>query len=390
VERLFVQVKEAELSRKKTTGKRKVSNVVRLDLCKLYTICYEKWGLSTPITIQPFDIGLNINTRKIDYWGRIYRGRQSTLCCIPLSGLRSRTIESSISESRPPVQDTQEQKNEQTEAKTQEVYLVVPEEKETTTQGENMASIPNQSLHFLFLLSDSALPLGSFAFSSGLESYLAHHKPPFPTPTTPPLDFHFFLHCSVRNLASTSLPYVLAAHTKPEDLEVLDNDFDASTSCTVGRRASVAQGKALLSLWERAFAASCVRSPATEPAIAAITAFAAAFKTSKPDQWGLKLNAHFAPLFGVLCRSLALSEEEAAYLFLCNHAKSVLSAAVRAGVMGPYLSHGVLASEKLQAVIRGCVIGEKGTKVEDAGLSVPVMDLWVGRHELLYSRIFNS
>lgn len=58
--------------------------------------------------------------------------------------------------------------------------------------------------------------------------------------------------------------------------------------------------------------------------------------------------------------------------------------------MGPYLSHGVLASEKLQAVIRGCVQGERGTRVEDAGLSVPVMDLWVGRHELLYSRIFNS
>ncbi|KAI4719954.1 hypothetical protein E4T48_03842 [Aureobasidium sp. EXF-10727] len=253
-----------------------------------------------------------------------------------------------------------------------------------------MATPPNPSLHSLFLLSDSALPLGSFAFSSGLESYLSHHKPPFPSPTTPPLDFHLFLHCSVRNLASTNLPYVLAAYTHPEDLPVLDNDFDASTSCTVGRRASVAQGKALLTLWEKAFAVSCVKSPATEPAITAITSFAVGFKTAKPDQWGFKPNAHFAPLFGVLCKSLGLSREEAAYLFLCNHAKSVLSAAVRAGVMGPYLSHGVLASEGLQEVIRNCVVAEKGTKVEDAGLSVPVMDLWVGRHELLYSRIFNS
>jgi urease accessory protein len=253
-----------------------------------------------------------------------------------------------------------------------------------------MATPPNPSLHFLFLLSDSALPLGSFAFSSGLESYLAHHKPPFPSPTTPPLDFHFFLQSSIRNLASTSLPYVLTAYTHPERLETLDNDFDASTSCTVGRRASVAQGKALLSLWERAFAVSCIPSSTTSPAITAITSFAASFKTSKPDHWGLKLNAHFPPLFGGLCKALALSEEETAYLFLCNHAKSVLSAAVRAGVMGPYLSHGVLASEKLQNIIRGCVVGERGTRVEDAGLSVPVMDLWVGRHELLYSRIFNS
>jgi len=30
------------------------------------------------------------------------------------------------------------------------------------------------------------------------------------------------------------------------------------------------------------------------------------------------------------------------------------------------------------------------TEPEDAGQVVPVLDLWVGRHELLYSRIFNS
>lgn len=33
------------------------------------------------------------------------------------------------------------------------------------------------ALHTLLLLADSALPLGSFAFSSGLESFLAHHRP---------------------------------------------------------------------------------------------------------------------------------------------------------------------------------------------------------------------
>ncbi|KAI5194567.1 hypothetical protein E4T39_08595 [Aureobasidium subglaciale] len=248
------------------------------------------------------------------------------------------------------------------------------------------------SLHFLLLLSDSALPLGSFAFSSGLESYLAHHKPPFPSSSsTPPLDFHLFLHLSIRNLASTSLPYVLQAYSQPDKLRGLDNDVDASTACTVQRRASVAQGKALLGLWERAFAASCVASSgATQLAITTLSSFAADFKRAKPDAFGLQLNAHFAPLFGVLCKCLGLSEEETAYLFLCNHAKSVLSAAVRAGVMGPYLSHGFLASEVLQKVIRGCVDAERETRVEDAGLSIPVMDLWVGRHELLYSRIFNS
>lgn len=39
--------------------------------------------------------------------------------------------------------------------------------------------------HPILLLSDSASPLGSFAFSSGLGSYLAHHlSAPTTTPTT--------------------------------------------------------------------------------------------------------------------------------------------------------------------------------------------------------------
>jgi urease accessory protein len=58
--------------------------------------------------------------------------------------------------------------------------------------------------------------------------------------------------------------------------------------------------------------------------------------------------------------------------------------------MGPYQAQSVLADAELQARIRGLV--EEGWErgVEDAGQSVPVMDLWVGRHEKLYSRIFNS
>jgi len=50
----------------------------------------------------------------------------------------------------------------------------------------------------------------------------------------------------------------------------------------------------------------------------------------------------------------------------------------------------VLAGTDLQERIRGLVEEGWNRKTEDAGQSVPVMDLWVGRHEKLYSRIFNS
>jgi urease accessory protein len=81
---------------------------------------------------------------------------------------------------------------------------------------------------------------------------------------------------------------------------------------------------------------------------------------------------------------------QTAYVFMFNHAKAVLSAAVRASVMGPYQAQGFLASGWLQGEIRGALEKSSAVGVEEAGQEVPVMDLWVGRHELLYSRIFNS
>lgn len=85
-----------------------------------------------------------------------------------------------------------------------------------------------------------------------------------------------------------------------------------------------------------------------------------------------------------------MSIEQTAYVFMLSHVKALLSAAVRASIFGPYHAQKLLASREVQEGIQK-VIGRKWhTRVEDAGQSVPVMDLWIGRHEMLYSRIFNS
>jgi urease accessory protein len=205
--------------------------------------------------------------------------------------------------------------------------------------------------------------------------------------------FHIFLRLSLATLASTALPYVLAGYRHPEDIEVLDNDFDASTPCTVARRASIAQGRALLTVWDRSFKAQYnkpdlvadeVQSPGNRQAMDALSAFSASLRTNSD------INAHLAPLWGVVTNILRVPLREAAYLFMFSHARTIMSAAVRASVMGPYQAQAVLASLGLQGRIRGLVEEGWDKKVEDAGQSVPVMDLWVGRHEKLYSRIFNS
>ncbi|MCJ1466897.1 hypothetical protein MMC07_005519 [Pseudocyphellaria aurata] len=330
--------------------------------------------------------------------------------------------------------------------------------------------------HALLLLADSALPLGSFAFSSGLESYLAHHRlrpssfsfpsfsPPSPTPSSLTGPFPHFLSLSLYAVATTSLPYLLVAYRHPRLLAQIDVACDAATLCPVARRASLAQGRALLTAWERAFrdtgfsgedgttAEERNKDEGEGEARDALRDLSAAMRTtqtktsihtsshtpspdSEEEEWLAQLtqlaapSGHFAPLWGAVTRAEGLSANEAAYVFLLGHAKAVAGAGVRAGGMGPYQAQALLASKWLRAEIRRAMRGgwrvgraeraegragraeergdwwgeevgegekEEGDRkwmreiVEEAGQGVPAMDLWMGRHELLYSRIFNS
>jgi urease accessory protein len=101
-------------------------------------------------------------------------------------------------------------------------------------------------------------------------------------------------------------------------------------------------------------------------------------------------SAHLGPLFGTIAGILGLSLQQTAYVFILSHVKALLSAAVRASMFGPYQAQKLLASLEVQVAITKAIETEWNTKVEDAGQSIPVMDLWFGRHEMLYSRIFNS
>ena len=240
---------------------------------------------------------------------------------------------------------------------------------------------PNLSIsstHFLLLLADSALPLGSFAFSSGLESYLAHNRRAS--------SFSAFLPGSLSSYGSTSLPFVLAAHRDPSRLNELDDALDAAIICTVGRRASVAQGRALLSIWERSFRQVTKHADAEARALKDF----ATLLRKEPEEDVPFASAHLAPLFGVVCAILGLSLRQTAYVFMLSHAKALVSAAVRASMFGPYQAQKVLAGDAVQQWIDVVIDREWNTVPEEAGQTVPVMDLWIGRHEILYSRIFNS
>ncbi|KAI1468537.1 UreF-domain-containing protein [Daldinia caldariorum] len=299
------------------------------------------------------------------------------------------------------------------------------------TYKPSLSSYPtSQSAHhYLLLLSDSALPLGSFAFSSGLESYLAHTRRgggpsssfSFPSsgsrPTNP---FSSFLPLSLSSYASTTLPFALAAHRAPDPdtLARLDDALDAAIVCAVGRRASVQQGRALLAIWEKSMAAAAdpgarLRGYAEMVRVGAVVTASSSTTNDRTSNHGSSssnggngngngneqlcdeplpppASAHLAPLFGAVSSLCGLSERQTAYVFMLGHVKALVSAAVRAGLFGPYQAQRILAGEEVRGLLEEVIAREWETRVEDAGQCVPVMDLWVGRHELLYSRIFNS
>lgn len=184
---------------------------------------------------------------------------------------------------------------------------------------------------------------------------------------------------------------MLAAYQNPTELSNLDDTLDAAIMCTVGRRASVAQGRALMSIWDRSFS-SAIPTGSSGEAVKALKDFQVLLKaTSTNITVDLPTaSAHLGPLFGAIAFILGISLEQTAYIFMLSHVKALLSAAVRASIFGPYHAQKMLASREVQEGIQKAIEKEWDTKIEDAGQSVPVMDLWMGRHEMLYSRIFNS
>ena len=239
--------------------------------------------------------------------------------------------------------------------------------------------------HPLLHLTDTALPLGSFAFSSGLESFLSHHSP---AQNARPNIFHHFLHWSLMSLGSATLPYLIAVYKDPQQLEELDDTLDACTLCPVAKRASLSQGRALITIWERSLKAEAASSAAREALrrlSVSLRGPASAGSDGEPV-----LNAHFPMVYAVICAAQGLSLNETAYTYVFNHTKAVVSAAVRASVLGPYAAQGILASKWLRAEIEDILEREWDKSVDEAGQAVPTLDVWMGRHELLYSRIFNS
>jgi urease accessory protein len=221
----------------------------------------------------------------------------------------------------------------------------------------------NASNFLLWQLADSGFPAGGFAHSAGLEAAM-HHGYVRDAATVCAFAQH-----AVLQAARGALPLATAVHRDPGSLAEMDGLSDVFLSNPVAKRASCAQGRALLSSAARSFP----RAP-----VAPIE------DCVRRDDLG----AHYAPLFGAIMNALGVEVLDAQRLLLYLAGRGIGSAAVRLGLMGAY------EAQELQSLLGPHInrAVERFADLDplDIAQTAPLADLFQSTHDRLYSRLFQS
>jgi len=232
----------------------------------------------------------------------------------------------------------------------------------------------------LWQLADSAFPTGGFAHSNGLEAAWQHGE------VNTRSELREWLVASLNQVSRAALPFVNAAHTEPERLAEFDQLCDAFTTNHVANRASRAQGRALLSAVERVFKlGQASRLPGER--VSASDGVASASPAGAGATPAL-LYAHFAPVFGGVTQQLGVPHDTAVHLFVFNHLRGLIAAAVRLNIVGPMEGQAIqfqLGGQAETVARRGATL-----TIDDLAQTAPLLDLWQGAQDRLYSRLFQS
>jgi urease accessory protein len=213
----------------------------------------------------------------------------------------------------------------------------------------------------IWQLIDSAFPTGGFAHSSGLEASWQYGE------VKNRSELVSFVEATLHQLSRAALPFVIATHSEPDRLEEFDQLFDAFTTNHVANRASRAQGKAFLNAIQRVFFSK--KEPSSPPLPA--TPF-----------------NHFTCIFGGTTRLLDIPQETATHLFFFNHLRGILAAAVRLNIIGPMEAQSL--QHQFSATAQDILKTGVPLTLNDIAQTSPLLDIWQGAQDRLYSRLFQS
>lgn len=278
--------------------------------------------------------------------------------------------------------------------------------------------------------------VGGFVASSGLESFWAHGLlSKLEQGEDASKHLVAFIDASVDSYATTVAGYLLdvhrctsefmlkhsnaqhSLHQTLDQIQALDDMLNAMTLNHVAQRASKAQGVALLTLYAKSFA------PQQSSPLQSFNVSVLLQEMKKRIRAGT-MHGHLAVCWAVFMAAVGVTDAKRAlamHLFL--QARSILSAAVRLNVVGPYQSHRLLAFEIKDIVFKAVSHTQSFTTSFNTALvstalsrappqtfawtwqddeawsdqyklapkmTWPLGDLIQARHDQLHSRLFNS
>jgi urease accessory protein len=209
----------------------------------------------------------------------------------------------------------------------------------------------------LWQLADSAFPTGGFAHSGGLESAWQHGE------VRSGEELSSFLDAWLSQTATGMIPFVAIGHKRPGQIAEWNLRCDAFLSNHVANRASRLQGRAFLNSASRIYGAA-----ANLPAM--------------PER------CHLAPTFGAVTRMLSVARPTAEHLFIFSNLRSVAAAAVRLGIIGPMEGQAMLHRLAPRACEMLALVEGRG--IDEVTATSPLLEIWQGGHDRLYSRLFQT
>ena len=210
----------------------------------------------------------------------------------------------------------------------------------------------------LWQLADSAFPTGGFAHSGGLEAAWQQGE------IQNRAELQSFLEANLQQLSRTMIPFINAAFAEPARFSQQDQLCEAFLSNHVANRASRLQGRAFLTAAERIFQVMLTDGPE-----------------------GIRF-AHLAPVFGACLFRLKVGHATALRLFVFNHLRGMLAAAVRLNLAGPMEAQ--ILQKRLAPLAEMVAAQSGGFTLDDLAQSAPLQDLWQGAQDRLYSRLFQT
>jgi len=219
----------------------------------------------------------------------------------------------------------------------------------------------------LFQITDSAFPLGSFAFSYGLESMA---KLGLIKDVT---EFKKYLLNVLTQMSCSEMPFLNSSyHSRPDEHEILIEIFErmeAFITVPCIRKASITQGRSLLQV---------------------VKAIYPEHDLNQFINWLRQhdLSTHFAPVFGIVSRTIAFSHTEALFAYAYIALRDQVSAAIRLGLIGPHEAQGIL--RETLGHVDTIICRVKDLAYDQAFKVAVALEIAQAHHPTLYSHLFQN